>query len=110
MKSILAFRKNFSIDLKAQGENEIVNFTDLSKSGIFINNSKVGHGKSLPIKNGDNISIANESHKFEYLRDVDISGTTDESSESVSTNSFEADFFFKTREGLQIKTKMLKCG
>ena len=37
---------NFSIELNSQGENEIVYLSDLSKSGTFINNSKVGHGKS----------------------------------------------------------------
>ena len=37
---------NFSIELNSQGENEIVYLTDPRKSGTFINNSKVGHGKS----------------------------------------------------------------
>ena len=50
------------------------------------------------MKNGDKISIANGSYKFEYLRNVDTSGSTDELSESARKSSFEADFFQNQRE------------
>ena len=49
--------------------------------------------------------MPNESHKFEYLRDFDISGSTDELLESVSTNSFEADFFSKPERACKSKQK-----
>ena len=57
------------------------------------------------MKNGDKISIANESYKFEYLRNVDTSGSIDEFSESARNNSFEADFFSKPKRASRSKQK-----
>ena len=64
---------------------------DLSKSGTYINKTKIGQGKSHPIKDGDYIGITAPSTKSSFklvLVNLNVSDTTEERSESEVLHDF----------------------